>query len=82
MTAQAYFTDRGDDTFQPTAAAGGHWGQELLSGPAVAGLAAWALERDFGQSGFIPARCTIDLLKPARREPIRVQTRLVGAHEG
>ena len=76
-TATAYFVRGAADVFEPTAAAGGHWGESLISGPAVAGLAAWALERDFGQPGFIPARFTIDLMKPARQVPTRVQTRLV-----
>ena len=72
----AYFTATAD-AFEPTPLAGGHWGEDLISGPAVAGLAAYALERDFGQPGFIPARFTIDLLKPAGQVPTRVQTRLV-----
>lgn len=80
-TAPAYFTGGTDDvdrdTFRPTPAAGGHWGEDLLSGPAVAGVAAWALERDFGQPDFMPSRFTIDLMKPARRLPVRVQTRMV-----
>ncbi len=45
------------------------------SGPAVAGLADWALERDFGEDGFLPARFTINLMRPARKEPLRVKTR-------
>ena len=76
-TATAYFETTGDNTFDPTPAAGGHWGPALISGPAVAGLAAYALERDHDQSGFLPARFTIDLVKPARQAPTRVQTRLV-----
>jgi hypothetical protein len=76
-TSTAYFALSGDNTFQPTPAAGGHWGESLISGPAVAGLAARALEHDFGQAGFTPARFTIDLLKPARQVPTRTQTRLI-----
>lgn len=76
-TAEAYFTSSGDNVYQPTAAAGGHWGASLLSGPAVAGLAARAIERDFGRSGFLPARVTIDLVKPARQAPTRTRTRLI-----
>lgn len=76
-TAEAYFTSSGDNVYQPTAAAGGHWGSSLLSGPAVAGLAARAIERDFGRSGFQPARFTIDLVKPAGQVPTRTQTRLI-----
>lgn len=73
----AYFVATADGDYRPTALAGGHWGADLISGPAVAGIAAWAVERDFGQPGFLPARFTIDLLKPARQVPTRVQTRLV-----
>ena len=76
-TATAYFMSNDDGTFDPTAAAGGHWGESLISGPAVAGLAARALERDYGQAGCTPARFTIDLLKPARQVPTRTQTRLI-----
>ena len=71
----AYFTIGADGSFTPTKAAGGHWGESILSGPAVAGLAAWALEREFGESGFLPARFTINLMRPARKEPLQVKTR-------
>lgn len=76
-TDEAYFIEAADGLFEPTALAGGHWGETLISGPAVAGLAARALEKDFGQTGFRPARFTIDLLKPARQVPTRTQTRLI-----
>jgi hypothetical protein len=73
----AYFTSTDDTVFQPTTAAGGHWGAGLISGPAVAGIAAYALERDFGRTGFLPARFTIDLIKPATQAPTVVETRVV-----
>jgi hypothetical protein len=73
----AYFTSTDDTVFHPTTAAGGHWGAGLISGPAVAGIAAYALERDFGRPGFLPARFTIDLIKPAAQVPTVVQTRVV-----
>ncbi len=76
-TADAYFVRTTAGDFEPTQLAGGHWGESLISGPAVAGLAARALEKDFGEPGFLPARFTIDLLKPARQVPTRTQTRLV-----
>ncbi len=72
-----YFTSVDDEEFRPTAAAGGHWGADLISGPAVAGLAAYALERDFGRSGFLPARFTIDLIKPAKQVTTAVATRVI-----
>ncbi|NBP83676.1 MAG: thioesterase family protein [Mycobacteriaceae bacterium] len=71
----AYFTVAADGSFLPTKAAGGHWGESILSGPAVAGLAAWSLERAFGEVGFLPARFTINLMRPARKEPLQVTTR-------
>lgn len=71
----AYFTLGANGSLLPTKSAGGHWGESILSGPAVAGLAAWALERDFGESGFLPARFTINLMRPARKEPLQVTTR-------
>lgn len=76
-TYPAYFTAAGTDTFEPTRSAAGYWGDGLLSGPAVAGLAAHTLEQRYGDPEFQPARFTIDLLKPARQMPIRVQTRMV-----
>ncbi|MFN8033865.1 MAG: thioesterase family protein [Mycobacterium sp.] len=76
-SGSAYFIAEGDDTFRPTPAAAGYWGDGVLSGPAVAGLAAWAMERSHGASEFMPSRFTIDLLKPATARPIRVQTRTI-----
>ena len=73
----AYFTATDDTVFQPTTAAGGHWGAGLISGPAVAGIAAYALERDYGRPGFLPARFTIDLIKPATQTATVVETRVV-----
>jgi hypothetical protein len=77
MTTNAYFTSADGAVFEPTPAAGGHWGASLISGPAVAGIAAYALERDFGRQGFTPARFAIDLIKPAKQAPTVVETRVV-----
>lgn len=49
----------------------------MLNGPAVVGLAAWGLERDFAVEGFVPARLTADLFKAARKVPTEVRTRLI-----
>lgn len=76
-TRAPYFTDLGDGAFAPTESAAGYWGEGLLSGPAVVGLAASALEERFGAPEFQPARFTVDLLKPARQLPTHVQTRLI-----
>lgn len=77
MTTTAYFVAADDGAFHPTPAAGGHWGESLISGPAVAGLAARALETDAGRPGLRFARITVDLLKPARQVPTRTQTRVI-----
>lgn len=71
-----YFESRGG-VLHPTSSAGSGWGSDMISGPAVVGLAAWALERDFQAEGFLPSRLTADLFKAARRVPTEVRTRLV-----
>ena len=67
---------RGDDgSFQPTEYARSGWSDDMVNGPALVGLAALSLERDHGADGFLPARFTINLMRPARKEPLQVKTR-------
>lgn len=68
-------TDEG--TYEPTAYAQSHWGDDHLNGPAVAGLAAYVLEEKFGAGEFLPARTTVDLFKAARSVPTTASLRLV-----
>lgn len=68
-----------DGLFHPTESALSRWGNDSLNGPAVVGLAARALELEYGMDGFLPARLTVDLFKAARRSPTEVRTRLVRA---
>jgi len=75
-TALAHFVADGD-AFKPTEFARSRWGHDMLNGPAIVGLAAWSLEREFGTDGFLPARLTADLFKAARRLPTFVRTRVV-----
>jgi hypothetical protein len=63
--------------FEPTPYAQSRWGDDHLNGPAVVGLAARALESEYGSDDFMPARLTVDLFKAARGVPTRVTTRLV-----
>ncbi|MCX6481383.1 MAG: thioesterase family protein [Mycobacterium sp.] len=63
--------------FHPTESALSRWGNDSLNGPAVVGLAARCLEREFGAEGFLPTRLTADLFKAARKVPTQVRTRLV-----
>ncbi|GAA2792507.1 acyl-CoA thioesterase domain-containing protein [Mycolicibacterium pallens] len=73
----AYFVQHGTGIFRPTTSAAASWSDGLLSGQAIAGLAASTLERKYGAAGYLPARLTLDLLKPARAVPTGVQTRLI-----
>lgn len=73
----AYFVQQGNGGFRPTPSAAASWSQGLLSGQAIAGLAASTLERKYGAVGYLPTRLTLDLLKPARAVPTQVQTRLI-----
>ncbi|AQA02972.1 hypothetical protein BVC93_11600 [Mycobacterium sp. MS1601] len=72
MVTDAFFTTDGD-VFVPTAAAQGPWGP-TIGGQLVSGLLGWAVERDAGDPDFLPARLTVDLLRPTFMEPVRVQT--------
>jgi hypothetical protein len=78
MTARpAHFAQISEDTFQPTANAQSHWGEDHLNGPALVGLAAWNLDDRYGDDDFMPARLTVDLFKAARGLPTVVSTRLI-----
>lgn len=76
-TAPAHFVPNDDGVLHPTEFARSRWGADHLSGPAVVGLAASALERDYDADGFLPTRLTADLFKAARTVPTVVRTRLV-----
>ncbi len=75
--AATHFFAECDGTFHPTESALSRWGTDSLNGPAVVGLAARCLERQFGADGFLPTRLTADLFKAAHRVPTQVHTRLV-----
>ncbi|MFE0751614.1 PaaI family thioesterase [Gordonia sp. NPDC058843] len=63
--------------YRPTTFAASLWAPGTLNGPAVCGLAARAVETEFGDDEFVPARCTIDLFKAARDIVTSTRTRLV-----
>jgi hypothetical protein len=66
---RAHFVQTDGGAFVPTKYAQSHWGEDHLNGPAVVGLAARALETEFGMPEFMPARLTVDLFKAARGVP-------------
>jgi acyl-Coa thioesterase superfamily protein/acyl-CoA thioesterase superfamily protein len=69
------FTTQGD-LLVPSSSAAGPWSSEMVGGRHVAGLIAWAVERDLGTgSPFRVARMTVDMFRPVPMEPLRVTTR-------
>jgi acyl-CoA thioesterase len=73
----AHFTPGASGQFEPTRFAGSHWGDDHLNGPAVVGLAAYALEKHCGSTDFMPSRLTVDLFRAARCVPTAVSVRVV-----
>lgn len=70
------FTTRGD-LLIPSPSAAGPWSNEMVGGRQVAGLVAWAVERDQGRdTPFRVARLTVDMFRPVPMVPLRVTTRL------
>ncbi|MGU3499291.1 acyl-CoA thioesterase domain-containing protein [Mycobacterium sp. C31M] len=72
-----HFRQTEQDTFVPTAYAQSHWGPDHLNGPALVGLAGRALETEFGDPEFLPARLTVDLFKAARGVPTVAKLALI-----
>lgn len=75
--AVTHFFAEAGGAFHPTESALSRWGNDSLNGPAIVGLAARVLEREYGIDGFLPTRLTADLFKAARRVPTEVRFRLV-----
>jgi hypothetical protein len=55
----------------------GPWATDMLHGRLLAGLAAWAIERDHSTVGFVPCRLTVDMFRNPPMEPAEVATTLV-----
>lgn len=78
MSARPFhFTQTEQGTFVPSTYAQSHWGADHLNGPALVGLVARALETEFGDPEFLPARLTVDLFKAARGLPTHATSALV-----
>lgn len=65
-----------EEVLIPTPAAMSLWAPNTLSGPAVAAVAARAVERGHSRDGFRPARFTLDLFKAARDLPTTTHSRV------
>jgi hypothetical protein len=76
MVLEPFFvpSERG---LMPGAKAVGPWATDMLHGRLLAGLAAWAIERDHGMDGFVPSRLTVDMFRNPPMEPAEVVTTLV-----
>lgn len=73
---EAYFQSDGD-ALVPSSSASGPWAEDMLHGRLLGGLAARALENDFGAEGWRISRLTVDLFRPAAMKPITIQTSAV-----
>ncbi|GAB2829319.1 thioesterase family protein [Actinocorallia aurea] len=71
--AEAFFTTEGG-TFFPGPRAVGPWGADMMNGRPVGGILAHCLEDRHGDPAFLPARLTVDLLRPTRMRPFTVRT--------
>jgi hypothetical protein len=70
--ARAYAVADGE-VLLPGPAAQGPWGP-TISGHVVGGILARALELESLGSGLVPARLTVDLLRPTAIAPVEVRT--------
>ncbi|WP_293041467.1 thioesterase family protein [Mycobacterium sp.] len=69
---EAFFTVDGD-SYVPGVMAQGPWGA-AMGGQIVGGLLGWGIEQSGIEPGLQPARFTVDLLRPALMEPVRIRT--------
>lgn len=75
--SDALFVDLGDDHYQATEFSIGPWSRDALHGGAPSALVAGRLQRavaaaDMGD--FVPARLSVELLRPVPLSPLRVTT--------
>lgn len=81
MTSIAFFDTvdgpSGETRYEPTPFSRSAWSPDAVTGPAVCGLVAWAVEEEYGSAEFLPARCTIDMFKSARYLPTSTRNRLI-----
>lgn len=76
---EAGFFEPDGDALMPIPDARGPWAEDMMHGRLLAGLAAWAIDRDHGDPAFVPARLTVDLFKSPGMKESRVTTSLVRA---
>lgn len=79
MTATDPFFTPSERGLVPGAKAVGPWATDMLHGRLLAGLAAWAIEREHRAEGFVPMRLTVDMFRNPPMEPASVTTTMVRA---
>jgi hypothetical protein len=73
------FFEPTDSGLRPHPDARGPWAETMMHGRLLAGLAAWAIEREHGGAGFLPVRLTVDLYRSPAMEMTAVGTTVVRA---
>lgn len=76
-TTEIGFLRRDGDGFFPLDMGISKWSPDMINGPAITGILARAIENEHGAEGFVPARLTVDLFRPARAEQLHVVARSV-----
>lgn len=76
IVTESYF-HAGQNGFEPEARAHGPWAEDMLHGRLLGGLAARALEAEFGGQGWRAGRLTVDLFRPAAMAAIQISTKVV-----
>ncbi|MEV0357203.1 acyl-CoA thioesterase domain-containing protein [Nocardia sp. NPDC050697] len=70
----AFFERTAERVFTPLAMAASAWSPDMVNGPALCGLLAECLDREYGAPEFVPARLTVDLFRPTLRKPVELTT--------
>jgi hypothetical protein len=68
----AFFSFTGN-AYMPRPHARSPWSAEMLHGRLLAGLAAWEVEREHLDGGFVVARFTIDMFRAVPMQPVAVR---------
>ncbi|MGW4480209.1 acyl-CoA thioesterase domain-containing protein [Rhodococcus triatomae] len=72
-TPVAFFEQHGSG-LAPTRFAVSAWSPDMLTGPAVCGALARAIETTSGDDDFVPARITVDMFRPVRNTLLQIET--------
>lgn len=67
-----YYFSHADQALRPAPEAHAPWATDMLHGRLLGGVAARALEAEFGDHGWRAARLTVDLFRPSAMAPVHV----------